>query len=242
MSKVNKLTQLARRFLVPTNATHRRYEALRAFVVERLSAAEAAQRFGYSPSGFRVLVHRFRLQPHRPFFPAPAKRPRRVSNQERLREQIVALRKQNLSIYDINRSLQEQGESLSAVAIANVLKAEGFARLPRRLDDERPSSTRPTAAAVADARALELRPRTLRTDFGGLFLFLPMLAALRFDTLMKRAGLPGSELIPAGHALRALLGLKLFGSARHSHVMSLVFDEGLALFAGLNVIPKRSPI
>ena len=28
--------------------------------------------------------------------------------------------------------------------------------------------------------------------------------------------------------------------ARHSHVMSYVFDEGLALFAGLNVIPKRS--
>jgi len=37
-----------------------------------------------------------------------------------------------------------------------------------------------------------------------------------------------------------LLALKLFGNARHSHVMSSVFDEGLALFAGLNVIPKRS--
>jgi hypothetical protein len=36
------------------------------------------------------------------------------------------------------------------------------------------------------------------------------------------------------------LALKLFGSARHSHVMSSVLDEGLALFAGLNVIPKRS--
>jgi hypothetical protein len=32
----------------------------------------------------------------------------------------------------------------------------------------------------------------------------------------------------------------LFGNARHSHVMSYVLDEGLALFAGLNVIPKRS--
>jgi hypothetical protein len=37
-----------------------------------------------------------------------------------------------------------------------------------------------------------------------------------------------------------LLALKLFGSARHSHVRSAVLDEGLALFAGLNVIPKRS--
>ena len=47
-------------------------------------------------------------------------------------------------------------------------------------------------------------------------------------------------MIPAGHAVRSLLALKLFGSARRSHVMSYVLDEGLALFAGLNVIPKRS--
>ena len=40
--------------------------------------------------------------------------------------------------------------------------------------------------------------------------------------------------------MRSLLGLKLFGKARHSHVMSSVLDEGLALFAGLNRIPKRA--
>ena len=39
---------------------------------------------------------------------------------------------------------------------------------------------------------------------------------------------------------RSLLGLKLFGTQRHLHIMSAVLDEGLALFAGLNVIPKRS--
>ena len=47
-------------------------------------------------------------------------------------------------------------------------------------------------------------------------------------------------MVPAAPAVRSLLALKLFGSARHSHVMSSVLDEGLALFAGLNVIPKRS--
>jgi hypothetical protein len=47
-------------------------------------------------------------------------------------------------------------------------------------------------------------------------------------------------MIPAGAALRSLLALKLFGTARHGHVMSVVMDRGLALFAGLNVIPKRS--
>ena len=84
------------------------------------------------------------------------------------------------------------------------------------------------------------RPRQLRTKFGGLFLFLPYLAAIPFDQLLSEAGLPSSKKIPAAHAMRALLALKLFGNARHSHVMSAVFDEGLALFAGLNVIPKRA--
>ena len=39
--------------------------------------------------------------------------------------------------------------------------------------------------------------------------------------------------------LRSLLALKLIGTERKSHVMDLV-DEGIALFAGLNVVPKRS--
>jgi hypothetical protein len=66
------------------------------------------------------------------------------------------------------------------------------------------------------------------------------LASIPFDHIARQAGLPGSRMIPAGCALRSLLALKLFGTARHPHVMSAVLDEGLALFAGLNAIPKRS--
>jgi hypothetical protein len=47
-------------------------------------------------------------------------------------------------------------------------------------------------------------------------------------------------MIPAEHALRALLALKLLGTERKSHVMDLVFDPAVAVFAGLNVVPKRS--
>jgi len=47
-------------------------------------------------------------------------------------------------------------------------------------------------------------------------------------------------MIPAEQAVRTLLALKLIGKERKSHVMDLVFDEGIALFAGLNVVPKRS--
>ena len=133
-----------------------------------------------------------------------------------------------------------RGSPLGPVAVSQVLKAEGFARLPRRADDERPPGPRPTTADVADVRQLDLTPRQLRTRFGGLFLFLPTLASIPFDRIARQAGLPGSRMIPAGCALRSLLALKLFGTARHPHVMSAVLDEGLALFAGLNAIPKRS--
>jgi len=239
-SIVNKITELTRRFLVPSNPTHRQYEALRAYFVEGLSSAEAARRFGYSPGSFRVLCHQFRRDPDREFFLTPAKGPQAAPKMDRVREQVVALRKQNLSMYDIRAALEQSGDKLSPAAVAIILKQEGFVRLPRRTDDERPQGSRPTAADIADVRQLNLEPRRFRTQFGGLFLFLPLLARVPLDRILQRAGFPGSARVPAGQAMRSLLALKLFGNARHSHVMSHVFDEGLALFAGLNVIPKRS--
>jgi hypothetical protein len=231
---------LARRFVEPTNSTHRQYEALRAFFVDRLPSAEAAARFGYTPASFRVLVHQFRNQPDRDFFVATPQAGRPPGRQRRIRDQVIALRKQNLSVHDISRALAREGESLSPAAVAAILKREGFAKLPRRLDDERPDQPRPVVAEVADVRQLDLTPRLVHTKFGGLFLFLPWLTAAKLDRLLARSGFPGSQMVPAACAVRSLLALKLFGNARHSHVMSSVLDEGLALFAGLNVVPKRS--
>jgi len=239
-SEPKELTDVTRVFLEPTNATHRQYEALRAFFVDGVRGVEVARRFGYTPGSFRVLVHQFRQEPQRPFFLTPVKGPQSAPKSDPLRDLIVALRKQNLSIYDISRDLAHQGHRLSPVTVAQILKDEGFARLPRRADDERPPGSRPTTADVADVRKLDLSPRSFNTQFGGLFLFLPILAAIPLDRILQAAAFPGSEMIPSGCALRSLLALKLFGTARHRHVMSGVLDQGLALFAGLNVIPKRS--
>jgi hypothetical protein len=234
------LTALAKRFLEPASPTHRQYEALRAYFVDGLPSHEAAVRFGYTPGSFRILCHQFRHDPTRAFFAPSRKGPRPTPTRDRIREAIVTLRKQNLSIYDISTILTEQGDARSPVAVSLILKEEGFARLPRRQDEERPTRPRTTVAAVADVRALDLAPRQFRTQFGGLFLFLPFVAQIPLPTLLRAAGFPGSKMVPADHALRSLLALKLFGARRHSHVMADVLDEGLALFAGLNVIPKRS--
>ena len=240
----HRLTALERAFLEPVNATHRQYEALRAYFVDKVASKEAAERFGYTPGSFRVLCHQFRADPSRAFFVPERTRAvsveRPATKSSRLRERVVALRKQNLSVYDISAVLAESGESLSPPAIWTILHEEGFARLPRRGDEERGARVGVTAAEVADVRDVDFTPREFRTEVGGLFLFVPMLAKMGFDGIMARAKLPGSRMVPAGAAMRSLLALKCFGAARTSHVMPAVFDEGLALFAGLNAIPKRS--
>ena len=235
-----KLTKEETAFLVPKNSTHRQYEALRAFFVDKLPSQEAAQRFGYSAGSFRILCHQFRKDMDRQFFLPPAKGPHAAPKRDSVQELVVSLRKKNLSVYDIERAIKQEGHSLSAPSIAMILRDTGFARLPRRRDEERPATTGPSAAAIADAQKFQLTSRIIKTQFGGIFLFLPYLAQVPLDSILKDAGFPGSQMVPAAHAMRSLLALKLHGERRRSHVMSYVFDEGLALFAGLNVIPKRS--
>jgi hypothetical protein len=156
------------------------------------------------------------------------------------RDRIVALRKQNHSVYEISACLKDAAIALSPSAVRAILQQEGFAPLPRRLDDERQPGVRPTVEPVANVREFALAPRKFTTRCGGLFLFVPDLVRLDLAQLATTAHLPGSKMIPAAHALRAALALKLWAVERKSHVMALVADEGLALFAGLNAIPKKS--
>ena len=134
------ITKFARLFLEPANSTHRQYEALRAYFVDRLSNKEAAERFGYTEGSFRVLVHEFRKNPGRQFFLPPAKGPHTAPKKDKVREIVIALRKENLSIYDISKVLKTKGHPLSPVSVSIMLNDEGFHRLPRRRDDERPPS------------------------------------------------------------------------------------------------------
>ena len=140
------------------------------------------------------------------------------------------------SIYEISETLKSRKLDLSPTAVREVLKAEGFAALPRRLDEERPDRVGPTVEPVADVRQLSLAPRRFETACGGLFLFVPDLVSLALPQLAEAARLPGSKMIPASHALRSLLVLKLWSIERRSHVMPYVADQGLSLLAGLNVI------
>jgi transposase len=235
-----ELSELRRFFLEPASPRQRRYEALRAYFVEGRPAPEVATAFGYSVGALHVLAHHFRRDPAPAFFLTPRRGPQSQPKKSAARDLLVRLRKQNHSVYEISHQLKEQGTPLSPTAVREVLKHEGFAPLPRRADDERPQYPRATIEAPADVRQFTLHPRRFTTACGGLFLFLPDLVRLDVGSLAQQAGLPGSRLIPAAQALRAGLALKLWSIERKSHVMALVADEGLGLFAGLNVFPKKS--
>jgi hypothetical protein len=232
----------ARFFLAPDASLHRQYEALRCFFVEGAPSHVVAYRFGYSPGAFRVLCHQFRHDPTKRagFFQTLKHGPQTAPVRDRVRTLAIAMRKKNLSVYDIQRELAEAGHPISINALSVLLREEGFARLPRRPEHERPQRVKPEAAAVADVRTLSLAPRSFRTRVGGLFLFVPLMRQLDLATVVRQAALPTSKMIPAEEAVRTLLALKLLGKERKSHVMDLVFDPGIALFAGLNVVPKRS--
>src|SRR6266516_4889990 len=227
-------------FLQPRHPKQRQYEALRAYYVQGRSSQQAARAFGYSPGAFRVLCYSFLRDPKPAFFLSPRPGPGSQHKISAARSLVISLRKQNHSVYEISQALKEQKVPLSPTAVREVLKAEGFAALPRRLDDERPQRPQPTVEPIADARAFSLAPRKFFTRFGGRVLLLPELVRLEPEQLAHAARLPGSKMIPPAHALRACLALKLWSIERKSHVMALAADEGLALFAGLNACPKKS--
>jgi len=63
---------------------------------------------------------------------------------------------------------------------------------------------------------------------------------MRFDRIVTAADYPGTQMIPAVNALLSLLTLKLLDKERLSHIDDFNCDEALGLFAGLNILPKKS--
>ena len=243
-----KIMSIKDAFLKPQNPAQRRYEALRARYVDGMDCRAAAEAFGYSVGSFRNLCSAFRADPGWAFFQPPqrpkeAPAPGIAATRGRRNDRILALRRERrMSIHQIVDVLGAEGCPASPSTVAKVIREAGLARLPRRSAAVLADIVGPDVAPVADHRAFRIEDGAFRTRFGGLFVFVPMLVALDLDRLLDEADMPGSAMIPAPAAWRALLALKLWGIGRPAQAMAEVFDPGLALFAGLNAMPKRSTL
>jgi hypothetical protein len=103
-----RLTDCRGFFEKPATPSQRQYEALRAYFLEGLPSAEAAERFGYTPAAFRMLCYEFRRGELPEFFAVRRPGPREQAKKGKVRDQVIALRKRNYSIYDISRTLKEE--------------------------------------------------------------------------------------------------------------------------------------
>jgi transposase len=231
-------------FLRPTANWQRRYEALRASVVEGLPAEAVARRFGFTASYVYLLRHQFKKGLITFEEPAGPGRTARRRVDRAARQRIRAAREASLSAGEIAQLLHDQGLELSVSTVERVLREEGFPKLPRRthlkMGVNRQGALVPEKARRIEAGAAS--ETSLECGHAGAFLFLPWIEQLKLPQLVSAARLPGTSMVPPLSYFLSLLGLKLLGAERLSHVGDYSFDRGLGLFAGLNVLPKCTAV
>jgi len=235
-------------FTAPAQVNHRRYEALRAFLVDGLTYQQAADRFGYTRWAMINLVREWRAGKLQLFAPPrkPGPPPGIAPAKQRVRGRVIQLRRQGLSTYEISARLAAEHTPLNRTSVAEILAEEGFGRLLR---GPAPAESSSPATAGRDTRLPRVKvidfdawPHRLDTTRAGLLLVIPDLVALDLPGLIKRAGYPATRVIPATSWLLSLLALKLTRTRRVSHVDDLLADPAAGLLAGLGTLPKKSAL
>ena len=233
-------------FTRPAEPNQRRYEALRAYFTEDLTVAEAGTRAGYTRASMASLIRDFRAGQLHLFAPPGKPGPKSAPAKDRARARVIQLRRQGLSVHEISARLRAEGTPLNRTGAGQILAEEGFGRLLRHPGPEASASpatrgrdTRLPRVSVIDFDAF---PARADTRLAGLLLAVPNLVALDLPALARKAGYPGTRIVPAVSWLLSLLALKLTGTRRVSHVDDLLDDPASALFAGLAILPKKTAL
>lgn len=233
---------LAQFFNNPARPLQRQYEAVRAVVVDHLSADAAAEKFGYSVNTVYSLIRDAKTMKLDLFPASPVRGPKERRTPSEVREAILTYRRQRFSCQDIARQLQQEGYKISKGTVENIVADANFSRLPRRTAIERGVTQRneliPERARPINFDTLE--PFTLDCPIAGVYLFLPYVIESGVLDIVKQCQLPESSAINAEQACLSMLMLKLIGNKRLSHMESYDHEPGLGLFAGLSVLPKST--
>jgi transposase len=229
------------RFTEPTLAAQRRYEALRAYWVEELSAAQIAQRFGYSKASVQTLISQYRQADLAELFSSSRPGPKHQPKKDAARERVIGLRRSRHGIEEIVAELERAGTPLSRTAVWEILKEAGLSRMPRPAakpngEGEPERLSAPKVHVLEDAEWPE--SGRLETQHAGLFLLIGDLIDLDLPGLIEAAGWPSTSQLSALRSVLSLMTLKLAGRRRRSHVQNVVHDPALGLFCGLGALPK----
>jgi len=226
-------------FLAPKTPKQRQYEALRAYVIEGISARQAAGRFGFTEKSLYALAHDLR-RAKLDLFPRGTTGPNDRRATPYIRQKVCALRKQGLSVIDIVESVKDENILLSQSTVERIVKDAGFGKLHRRTTTQRGLSKKNTVLPPPSQNLDfdELEPFYADCQVAGIFLFLPYIIESGIMDVLDKLPLPQSGQIGKKQAFLSLLALKLIGGQRLCHVRQYDHDMGFGLFAGLNVLPK----
>jgi len=232
-------------FAKPQNTVQKQYEALRAFYVGKCSGEEVAKRFGYTLSSFYSLTRDFKknLLQDKPaqFFFTPKTTGRKPKAETgKINQLIVGLRNKYLSVPDIKAIVDAQGQhTVSEKHIYNVIKNEGFARLPRRNNSIREKAGTEFKIEAPISSMLDFMPETFSSQNSlGILCLLPYIQRYGIDRLILQSGYPETSAISKLSSILCFIALKLSDVRRYSADDIWCMDRGLGLFAGLNVLPK----
>jgi transposase len=227
-------------FTEPAEPAQRRYEALRAYFVEELSAAEVAARFGYAPAVVHQMASELRAGKAQ-FFQSSKPGPKGPRKTGQIRDRVLELRAQDRSVTEIAQALSAEGTPVSAQTVWAILQAEGLERLERRAPSER-GAPPPARLSPVKARAIPFWSpgEQVACDHAGLFLLVPGIVELGLHELVSSCGYPSTKVLSAWHSLASLLLAKCARTPRVSHTHALADDDALGLLLGLTALPKAT--
>jgi transposase len=234
------LREGAEYFTSPAGAPQRRYEALRAYFLEGMPAAEVADRFGYSTASVHqmaTLLRTGRLNLFAEARPGP-RGPRKATGM--LRARALELRMAGHSVTEIAAALAAEGMPVSAQTVWQILDAEGLPRLGRRDEGRRGPPARLDPVKAAALPGWPAQPVSLPCDHAGLLLLFPAICDVRLPELIAAAGYPSTEALSSWHSIGTLLVAKCARKPRVSHAGTLADDAGLAFTLGLTALPKTT--
>jgi len=154
---------------------------------------------------------------------------------------MVNLRKKYLSIPDIKAVLDSQGHVVSEKYIYNVLKKEGFERLPRRTTSNRDIKNTGDVITAPESIALTYDAERFSTlNSIGVLCLLPYIKKYGIDKTIEQSRYPETKSIDKLSSILSFIALKISSIRRYSADDLWCMDRGLGLFAGLNVLPKTA--
>ncbi|NLX74328.1 MAG: transposase [Synergistaceae bacterium] len=149
------------------------------------------------------------------------------------------MRKKYYSVEDIKVALDSKGFKISEKSIYNIIREQGFARLPRRQKLIKQSLVA-TGLKAEKTVTLTFAPESFKSASAGILCLLPYIKKYGISEIIEASDFPETSQISKVSSILAFIALKASNVRRYTADDLWCMDRGIGLFAGLNVLPKAA--